>query len=332
MSAGAFATWQPRYAEMGIATFPVVNKTPAIRGYLKLKPGGSSKLVARFPEATAFGLALKPSGITVVDVDTPNERVLADALARHGDTPFIVQSGSGHFQAWYRGRDEGRSIRPDPGIPIDILGDGFVVAPPSVGEKGTYRIIQGTLNDLAALPSLLNPPESRRAFSATQGRRNDELWRYCMQQAHYCDNLEALLDVARTANGNCLPPLADVEVVRVAESAWQRTQRGENWFGSGRLVPFTHDELDTLLERSPDAFVLLAVLRRRHWGRNFFIANAMSAHMPGRWTEKRLARARRDLVSAGKIEMVRPAGKGRGPAIYRLKQGWQPMSCGSPVA
>lgn len=320
MSGGAFAKWQPRYAEMGIATFPVVDKTPAIRGYLKLKPGGSSKLVARFPEAAAFGLALKPSGITVVDVDTPDERVLADALARHGDTPFVVQSGSGHFQAWYRGQGEERSIRPDPGIPIDILGDGFVVAPPSIGEKGTYRIIQGTLADLAALPPLLNPPESRRPFSAKQGQRNGELWRYCMHQAHHCDDFEALLDVARTANATCLPPLHDAEVVGVAQSAWSYTQRGENWFGTGRLVLCTHDDLDKLLERNVDAFVLLALLRRHHWGRDFVIANAMSAHMPGGWTEKSLARARQDLVAAGKIELVRSAGKYRGPAIYRLKQ------------
>ena len=94
------AEWQPRYAEVGIVTFPVDGKAPSVTGYLELKPGGSQRLVDRFPDASAFGLALKPSNITVVDVDTPDERVLTDALARHGDTPFIVRSGGGHFQAW----------------------------------------------------------------------------------------------------------------------------------------------------------------------------------------------------------------------------------------
>jgi len=70
-------------------------------------------------------------------VDTPDERVLADALGRHGPTPLVIRSGSGNWQAWYRNGGEPRRVRPWADKPIDILGDGFTVAPPSRGVQGT---------------------------------------------------------------------------------------------------------------------------------------------------------------------------------------------------
>jgi hypothetical protein len=321
MALDAFGEWQPRYAEIGIPTFPVRGKKPAVRGYLSLGLTGSSKLVQRFRDEPAFGLALKPAGITIVDVDTPDERVLADALARHGDTPFVVQSGSGNFQAWFQRQGEGRHIRPDPDTPIDILGDGFVVAPPSMGTKGPYRIVSGSLRDLATLPPLRNPPAGlrRRGAGADEGRRNDTLWAHLMPQARHCDDFAALLDVAETANGGYLPPLPEAEVLKTARSAWGYTERGENWFGRDKYAVATHEEIDELLIGHPDAFALLMLLRRRHWGRDFVLANAMAEGMPGGgWTRKRFAAARRDLEAAGKIELIQAAGKHHGPARYRL--------------
>ena len=41
-------------------------------------------------------------------------------------------------------------VRPDPGKPIHILGDGFVVCPPSLSAKGRYEIIRGSLDYLTA--------------------------------------------------------------------------------------------------------------------------------------------------------------------------------------
>lgn len=320
---GLFAEWQPRYAEQGIATFPVRDKKPAVRGYLLLGAAASSKLVEKFAMADALGIALERAGIVVVDVDTPDERVLVEALDRHGDTPFVVRSGGGNFHAWYRRRNEARRVRPDKTRPIDILGRGFVLAPPSAGGLEPYRIIQGTLADLSRLPYLKNAPVSRTALdlAVAKGRRNDTLWRRCMAQARYCDDLNALLDVARTANGAFEPPLPDEEVTKLAQSAWGYTERGENWFG-GAVVAVPHDEIDGLLYDDPDAFILLTILRRNHWGREFVVANAMADCMPkGGWTRKRLADARDRLARNGLIEMVRAAGRGLGPARYRLKGG-----------
>ena len=117
------------------------------------------------------------SGLTILDVDTPDERVLTDALDRHGATPVIVRSGSGNFQAWYRNSGETRRIRPEPDKPIDILGGGFVVAPPSRGTKGCYQFVQGDLDDLGRLPIMQNikiaaPP----AFARLKPDRSHHRW------------------------------------------------------------------------------------------------------------------------------------------------------------
>lgn len=319
---GAFADWQWRYAEIGIPTFPVRAKTPAVKGYLKLGLATSRELVTRFGHFDSFGLSLQTAGIVVVDVDSPDERVLEDALTRHGESPFVVRSGSGHFQAWYRRQNETRCIRPDPSFPIDILGRGFVVAPPSLGKLGTYEIVRGDLTALACLPSLRNGPRARAVIHGptAEGRRNDRLFDICLQEGRACDDIGALLDVARTVNEGFLPPMGDEEVVRVARSAWGYTERGENWKGVGRRIVATLDEVDGLMSENPDAFLLLMMLRRHHGpGDRFIVANAMSKTMPGGgWTVKRFAAARRHLIDAGLIVELRPARKGSGPALYRF--------------
>lgn len=164
------------------------------------------------------------SGITVLDIDTPDERALADAIDHYGKTPIIVRSGSGNSQAWYKYGGETRRIRPLPNRPIDILGGGFVVAPPSRGVKADYRFIQGGLDDLASLPNIRHVPGISTAaprFKKAEGigTRNAELWKTCMREAGSCDDLMSLLDVARVHNANYHPPLDEAEVVKVATSA-----------------------------------------------------------------------------------------------------------------
>jgi hypothetical protein len=89
---GVFSDWQPIYEAHDVPTFPVRvangDKKPAISGYLKVGLGTSRKLVSKFSGEDSFGFALKRARITILDVDTPDERVLADALDRHGPTPL----------------------------------------------------------------------------------------------------------------------------------------------------------------------------------------------------------------------------------------------------
>ena len=64
-----------------------------------------------------------------------------------------------------------------------------------------------------------------------------------MKAAHHCDDFDALLDVALTANANFLPPLPEDEVMKVAKSDWGYTERGENRFGR-HGVSFSPEEVN----------------------------------------------------------------------------------------
>jgi hypothetical protein len=252
---GIFTKWQPQYAERRIATFPVkADKKPAIRRWNQITLKGSSRLAERFHESDAFGFQLGPkSQITALDVDSRDEAVLADALTCHGDTPFIVRTGGG-YHAYYSYGGERRHIRPYHNKPIDILGSGFVVAPPSISERGTYQIIAGTLDDLTNLPPIQVALDNLRAEARIpEGRRNNTLFRFALEQARHSDTFDALLDVMRTRNMDCEPPLPDDVIISTAKSAWRYEQAGRNLVGRGRSVLTPHSVIDELIGEHQDA-------------------------------------------------------------------------------
>ena len=322
---GVFQQWQPIYAAHNVPTFPVRGDTkrPAVKGYLKVGPQVSERFADKFGGYDAFGFALKRAGITVLDVDTPDERVLADALDRHGQTPLVIRTGSGNWQAYYRNRGEGRRIRPWSGKPIDVLGDGFTIAPPSKGALGWYAFVQGTLDDLDRLPSIKGlavpgeapaaTPNKPERIAIAKGQRNRELLRFCMTEARSCASLDELVDraaaFAETALSPVPEPVTAEEIKRTAMSAWGYEERGENWCGKGRVVAFDHDTLDRYLH-DPDALLLLTWLKRHHWGREFVIANGMAVALG--WGLPRFCKARQRLLDDGIIRCINPGG--RGPA------------------
>lgn len=143
-----------------------------------------------------------------------------------------------------------------------------------------------------------------------------------MTHARLCGGISELMEVAVQANRSTFyEPLPDTEVLRIVASAWGKELAGENWFGRGGRVVLDATEIDGLLNSDPDAFMLLTVLRRHHWGRQFVVANAMATTMPRGWTRKRFAAARQNLITVGEIEEIRPASRQRGPALYRFKGG-----------
>jgi hypothetical protein len=120
-----FSQWQPKYAEHGIATIPCSqSKRPLVRNPQKFGCKASAEIAAKFSDAQAFGYYTGPqSGITVLDIDTSDECILAAALDRHGQAPLLVRTGSGKFHALYRHNGERRSIRAwGDELPIDLLG------------------------------------------------------------------------------------------------------------------------------------------------------------------------------------------------------------------
>jgi hypothetical protein len=318
-----FAHWQPRYAERGIATFSANgDKKPKVRNYSRTSLRGSCALARKFPQSEGFGfVAGERNRVTVLDIDTSREAVLVDALNRHGHTKIVVRTPSGGFHAYYRHNGEKRRVRPELNRPVDILGGGLVIAPPSRSSKGCYEFIQGRLEDLDILnlPVIkgLCVPSDLPKDKIAEGHRNNLLWRHCMRHAPRCDDFESLLDVARTFNGErMMAPLSDVEVVKAASSAWNYTVAGKNYFNAP-VTPLRHEEIDALALQDPEAFALLAYLRRCHWNRETFALTKAFAQKIG-WWPRRLRGATRSLVEFGVIECINRGGRGpHDPPQYR---------------
>ncbi|MEC7819194.1 MAG: bifunctional DNA primase/polymerase [Pseudomonadota bacterium] len=328
---GLFAEWQPAYAEAGIATFPVdgIAKRPAVGNYLKAGCRASKQWALKFPAVDALGFACgSRNGVTVLDVDEARESLLGDAFARFGRSPVVIRTASGKFHAWYRHNGEKRKIRAS-GFdgPIDILGGGFAVAPPSRSSAGQYEFLEGSLADLANLPpmrlldAVANDDVEQAAQSETigEGQRNNSLWVACMKAAPSCQSLDSLQRFARSLNdsGEWAPLPAD-EVGRTAGSAWQFHIEGRNGFAGDRFVQVPLATFDNLAANA-DASYLYGLLKRNHWGREFCIANEWRKHLPcGEWSRPKFTAARQFLVDSGFVVMIRPAIKGVGPALFRF--------------
>jgi len=329
---GIFSRWQPRYAERGIATFPVTaEKTPATKGYLRTGIPGSAQLAEKFQHANAFGFACgRYNKVTLADIDTTNEKVLADALRTYGDTPIISRTASGGFHAWYRHNGERRRIRRPGDVPIDVLGGGYAVAPPSQVAKGKYEFIQGGLDDLDRLKPMAvaanTPNQENRSIPLKASRllgmrehdgRNTALFLTIgpiARKVHQaCGSRDELLDIARKHNAQCAQPMEDREVNKIVDSVWGMTLEGRNVIGLSEAFCLTREHLSI---PDSDAFKLLAFLRL-HQGphAHFMCANEGLAEKFG-WARKRLAHARHTLIELGYLVPTRQAGRGN-PALFR---------------
>jgi hypothetical protein len=196
-----FVSLQRAYAEHSISVYPLTaEKMPAIRGYDRVGAKGSHQLAMKFPEGLAAGfLAGRRNRLTVVDIDSLDDRLVDEIQARFGTTPFQVRTPSGGCHLYYRHQGEDRRIRPLPDV--DVLGAGNVVAALSVVPKGRYQIERGSLDDLAALPPMRRERPQRTAGSIPKGQRNQALFDYCRRTVSHCDDLEQLVDAARTWAG-----------------------------------------------------------------------------------------------------------------------------------
>ncbi|MFC3175010.1 bifunctional DNA primase/polymerase [Novosphingobium bradum] len=337
----SFAHWQPLYAEAGIALLPAIEKRPVVKNAGNFTPKASSKLIARHGNSERMGFWCgRGSSITVIDIDSTEPELLEMVLSRFGVSPIIARSPSGGHHVWYRHRGEKRQTRFE-GLPLDVLGNGFVVAPPSRTERGVYTFLEGDLSAVNDLPviaekawrnssagdtlrprragaALLVPPAASLERVA-EGNRNVALLSFCLSEAPTCRDLSELGARAAAYNrSTLLPPLSDAEVSKTVASAWRYQSEGRNWVGKGQFAPIPHSAIDGLLHDSPDALLLLIRLVREHYGlRNtFFVANAMAATMSDRpWSVKRLARARNALLATGRL--IRDGWRGRVPT-YRF--------------
>jgi Bifunctional DNA primase/polymerase, N-terminal len=332
--AGIFATAQPKYAALGIATFPFdateeVKRGPLVTNYQRMGLPASRQMALRFSDAPGIAAMAGPRNkFTVIDVDergAAGERLLADVQRQFGAPKLVVRTGSGSFHGYYRHNGEDRKIRPDPLRPIDLIGAGSIVLPPSRGFRGNYEIIHGRVEDLAAL----EPIRSSAALAASdidlraarKGGRDTKFWPHIARTAHTVKSLDELIALARELNELMAEPWPDNEVnseiVKRCKYWWDKTQKGENYFNVGRYVRSTHKELEEMLSnpKDHDACLLLLLLRKCHWGRDFALSN--ETHKSLGWTLRRLVAGRNRLIETGRIVVLKMATR-HTPMICRL--------------
>jgi hypothetical protein len=352
---GVFTEWQPKYAGIaGIATLPVDPETKFWRGPgQKIGLPGSTAFTAqeRYQDCNGIGFWCgSKNGITDLDIDTVDEGLLHEAERRHGTSPIVVQTASGKFKIWYRWNGERRSVRKKirelwgREVPIDLLGSGISVAPPTTNTKGVYRFIRGSLEevrnlpvmrgvnvrlDALSIPDKITPQIPIPAEKVKAGSRNDTLWRACAVYARTrAENFDDLLAFAKRYHEEHIEMSADfteMEVIDCARSAWRMEERGENYVGGHGVITCPPDIVDGLAIADPDAFVLLMVARRHHWMKErFCLANGM-AETTLNWRMDRFKKARKALEGAGYIVVLRRGGRGPGdPTVYAWKRGRKP--------
>jgi hypothetical protein len=332
---GAFAAEALNLRALGLAPIPCSanddddGKTPAIafKNWTR-RPGAKQlhELALRFPEANV-GILTGLSRIFVVDIDQAH--LAEDMIRRFGATPLRVETPSGGIHLYYRASGERcGDLRRTEGLSVDFKGiGGFVVVPPSVRPSGKhagklYRILEGTWEDVARLPTI-KPGSLPAPATAQQGRpdriqdgvRHDELFRHGLREVKACDTLDALVDRLRWINESCDPPLPDADVVKTACSAWDYEQEGRNLVGRGKLLTTPDAMFKALISRprGVDALALHLLLRSTHKaGAQFAVSSKAMARdqtLPG-WSHVRVRKAKDILVDGGFLKVVSWGGSG----------------------
>ncbi len=329
---GVFAQHADEYAAAGLPAFPVdtIYKRPAVKGWQKASPrlARTWSHVEKLGNADGLGIVMgKPSGITEIDVDAASEAWLAAAVEWFGETPIVIGTASGKAKLWYRHNGEGRHIRPFPSQPIDVLGGGYTIAPPSWREDlgATYVFRSGGLGDIGNLPTIRPDAlgQERAAQSVQAGERNTHLWRHCMTQARHCDDVEALIDVAASWASVLPAPLSAAEIERTARSAWKYEAKALNYLGRRKPQLNLGDSIMDALIDKPDALALHQYLLRWHSNKpQFAIApRAMSEAGSPPWSRQRISQARDILLERDFIEQLSAPCRRRS-GLYRFRVFW----------
>jgi archaellum biogenesis ATPase FlaH len=152
----------------GLTLFPLREggKLPAIEGWQEAATQDDAKLEKWFGKgARNIGVSTGASGLIVLDTDQKgvdgdaNLRALAAEHAIDLDNTFTVESPTGSRHYYFRGSPVRNSVgKLAPAVDVRSQG-GLVVAPGSVTEKGTYRVIRNV--PIADIPQWLVDAISR---------------------------------------------------------------------------------------------------------------------------------------------------------------------------
>lgn len=347
---GAFAEAVEIFTAQGIGVIPTRRETPAmpmVKHPDRFGVPASRRLVEnpRFEEANAAIWAGRHSRLTIVDIDSKEPAHVAEAIKAFGDTPLKVSTPSGGMHLYYRHAGEQRRIRPfGKSLPLDILGNGVAVVPPSsrepTGKKagGSYRVIEGNLAALDVLPSLRagtmppnrfaenfptdgTPPDSMGELREGDGRDN-ALFACARALAMASATEVKLIEAVLIENSRMAEPLPDVVARAKAASAWRYKVEGRLLGQGARIALGTCDEV-LLCASYPPAFTLLAYLRCNHASSRREFAVPPNALGPILSQSPMTTRKARDwLIRAGFLILKRQGKPGAGgqhsPNLYAL--------------
>jgi hypothetical protein len=242
-------------------------KHPHIRGYLgsaTTDHGQIEEWWTEWPDAN-IGVVCE-SGLVVIDIDGDDGEQWLEG--REVPETLTATSGRGRH-LYYAGTAPTRIAL---GPHVDIIGHGYVVAPPSLHRSGQRyeRVNDPLTTGRAKLPEWVyaeiaakteaQPAPSRRPIRARpsmdaavykEGERNDLLYRRASQFRRHLgvddEELDALLAVTNAKR--CQPPLPEAEVSDIARSAATCPHQAADWrtLRDLRLLPTYLAVLVTLL-------------------------------------------------------------------------------------
>lgn len=189
------------------------------------------------PEANIIVITGKISGLTVIDVDSDDGVEALDALLPSGWTTLtaVTQSGGQHYYCKYA---EGTHNRARWITDCDIRSEGgYVVAPPSKGEKGVWEWLNSPEDGISPVPDEVlrritkaslpeNTGPAYKGLTFSKGTRDENMFSIAnalIRGGMHEDDAKTVLEVLAK---NCDPPFSHKETMIKLQSAINRESRG----------------------------------------------------------------------------------------------------------
>lgn len=222
------------YAALGWHVFPLKegSKAPATaRGHLDATT--DEEQIRKWwgnGHRYGVGVALAPSGLVALDVDVKGGAKGRESLERLVDdltstAETRTPSGGGHLIYRRTADDQARRIigwRPG----LDLLGDGYIVAPGTEGYDWEVRadpeptppvLARGFLEKRTVELNLFDPDTP-----FPEGKRNSSLYAMAGKLREAGASIAAAESLVRETNQRrCVPPLGDAELNQILRSAWR---------------------------------------------------------------------------------------------------------------
>ena len=351
-----FGNHAEQMASFGLAVVPLGrDRKPKVAGFNRWSHRPSELAVADWalehPDAN-IGIIPGLSGVWVADVDSADQ--VGEVVDLLGPTPLHVRTSRGEHLYYADPRERLPGTLRKYGLDVDLMaGNSIVIAPPSIHESGHIYRLDGA--DWSALGDLPRPNaeqlhqflkrQSKKTVGGTEremrdGSRKQGLNDFLCSQVAYCDNIDELLDVARTKNSAFTDrghePLDDAIVIERAKKVWADFEAGklEQWMGGAGVAKLRRSDIEELTRLNSkgagDAFMLLAKLKIEHGARcrrnETFCITPQSMVRDGvipAWSRHRYMRARDLLIKAKLVEKISSFSctrDGRRAAQYRLPQ------------